>query len=405
MSVGMRGKWNTAMCDGSMAQGGGGGGWHVCHVKSKTHLGDRSSQSTHLEGAVSKELTCSSSLWQLTSSGTPLSGDHNTVYGCSILGLIWSGAGMKGRGIRELHEKTLRPSGTIPTCENPVTRIEPGSAWWEASRFRRLLTSWSSEPTGVIEENLEQHRSEGVEKTGDARDDPSVTRPGIEPGSPWWEASVLIAQPPWPLIEKDGKQYFYKALACFPPSSVCLTESQRQQGSDSRHAGCFLQVVTAKWPRTSEGPSTPPALSFGNDEREKSIVRGFAGPTGGLSELHRDVQGVLTSGLCVLCGLVRETSSARREIPSGWYKGPSTPPALSFGNDEREKSIVRGFAGPTGGLSELHRDVQGVLTSGLCVLCGLVRETSSARREIPSAWYKGPHKGPSTPPALSFGND
>ncbi|KAJ8867788.1 hypothetical protein PR048_031593 [Dryococelus australis] len=36
-------------------------------------------------------------------------------------------------------------------------------------------------------------------------------------------------------------------------------------------------------------------------------------------------------------------------------------------------------------------------------------ETSSARREIqllqPYGWYKGPHKGPSTPPAPSFGND
>ncbi|KAJ8891592.1 hypothetical protein PR048_004120 [Dryococelus australis] len=57
----------------------------------------------------------------------------------------------------------------------------------------------------------------------------------------------------------------------------------------------------------------------------------------------------------------------------------------------------------------LRRDVQGVLTSGLCVLCGLVRETSSARREIqllqPNGWYKGPHKCPSTPPALSFRND
>ncbi|KAJ8867025.1 hypothetical protein PR048_032887 [Dryococelus australis] len=66
----------------------------------------------------------------------------------------------------------------------------------------------------------------------------------------------------------------------------------------------------------------------------------LAGLTGGLSELRRDVQGVLTSGLCVLCGLERETSSARREIqllqPNGWYKGPSTPPALSFGNDERD---------------------------------------------------------------------
>ncbi|KAJ8880032.1 hypothetical protein PR048_020654 [Dryococelus australis] len=58
------------------------------------------------------------------------------------------GTGMKGRGGKgEIPEKTRRPtasSGSIPTCENPVTR------------------------------------------------------PRIEPGSPWWEVSVLIAQPPWP---------------------------------------------------------------------------------------------------------------------------------------------------------------------------------------------------------------
>ncbi|KAJ8875642.1 hypothetical protein PR048_023538 [Dryococelus australis] len=40
----------------------------------------------------------------------------------------------------ERRRKTRRPtasSGTIPTCENPVTRagIEPGSPWWEASRL------------------------------------------------------------------------------------------------------------------------------------------------------------------------------------------------------------------------------------------------------------------------------
>ncbi|KAJ8895257.1 hypothetical protein PR048_000582 [Dryococelus australis] len=47
---------------------------------------------------------------------------------------------MKGRGKREIPEKTRRPtvsSGTIPTCGDPVTRpgIEPGSPWWEASRL------------------------------------------------------------------------------------------------------------------------------------------------------------------------------------------------------------------------------------------------------------------------------
>ncbi|KAJ8873789.1 hypothetical protein PR048_024624 [Dryococelus australis] len=45
---------------------------------------------------------------------------------------------MKERGKRVIPEKTRRPtasSGTIPTCENPVTRpeIEPGSSWREAS--------------------------------------------------------------------------------------------------------------------------------------------------------------------------------------------------------------------------------------------------------------------------------
>ncbi|KAJ8871558.1 hypothetical protein PR048_027884 [Dryococelus australis] len=51
----------------------------------------------------------------------------------SLTGGVYSGAGMKGRGKREIPEKTRRPtasSGTVPTCENPVTRpgIEPG--WW-----------------------------------------------------------------------------------------------------------------------------------------------------------------------------------------------------------------------------------------------------------------------------------
>ncbi|KAJ8893881.1 hypothetical protein PR048_006482 [Dryococelus australis] len=42
---------------------------------------------------------------------------------------------MKGRGKRKIPEEIHRPTascGTIPTCENPVTRpgIEPGSPWW-----------------------------------------------------------------------------------------------------------------------------------------------------------------------------------------------------------------------------------------------------------------------------------
>ncbi|KAJ8895310.1 hypothetical protein PR048_000635 [Dryococelus australis] len=56
------------------------------------------------------------------------------------------------------------------------------------------------------EVNMERRRNEGEGETEDSRENPPtgtipicenpVTRPGIEPGSPWWEASVLIAQPP-----------------------------------------------------------------------------------------------------------------------------------------------------------------------------------------------------------------
>ncbi|KAJ8870597.1 hypothetical protein PR048_029620 [Dryococelus australis] len=65
-------------------------------------------------------------------------------------------------------EKTRRPaasSGTIPTCENPVTR------------------------------------------------------PGIEPSSPWWEASVLTAQPPWsPKILAKGN-FVFKVIFRYSPYS------------------------------------------------------------------------------------------------------------------------------------------------------------------------------------------
>ncbi|KAJ8893909.1 hypothetical protein PR048_006510 [Dryococelus australis] len=60
----------------------------------------------------------------------------------------------------------------------------------------------------VIEASMEQRRNEGAGETGNPRENPptndssmrksGVTRPGIEPGSPWREASRLTAQPPWP---------------------------------------------------------------------------------------------------------------------------------------------------------------------------------------------------------------
>ncbi|KAJ8891074.1 hypothetical protein PR048_010583 [Dryococelus australis] len=40
------------------------------------------------------------------------------------------------------------------------------------------------------------------------RENPGVTRPGIEPGSPWWEASRLTAQTPQVLLSDEGGELF-----------------------------------------------------------------------------------------------------------------------------------------------------------------------------------------------------
>ncbi|KAJ8870637.1 hypothetical protein PR048_029660 [Dryococelus australis] len=71
----------------------------------------------------------------------------------------------------------------------------------------------------VNEVSMEQRRNEGAAETGDPRENPprptasfctiptcenlGVTRPGIEPGSPWWEANVLIARAPRPLMSGE----------------------------------------------------------------------------------------------------------------------------------------------------------------------------------------------------------
>ncbi|KAJ8867891.1 hypothetical protein PR048_031696 [Dryococelus australis] len=92
-----------------------------------------------------------------------------------------------------------------------------------------LLAVRSSKETGFVSDwllhdtedfarlplgKMEQHGNEGVEETGELRENPpnsgivhsyshlqilGVTRPGIQPGYPWWEASSLTAQLPLPL--------------------------------------------------------------------------------------------------------------------------------------------------------------------------------------------------------------
>ncbi|KAJ8878396.1 hypothetical protein PR048_018974 [Dryococelus australis] len=89
-----------------------------------------------------------------------------------------SKAGMKGRGTREMPEKTRPParsSSTISVCENPVVarqRIEPGSAWWEACRLT------AQPPRPPLELVLSITADSSVHKLSDAtKCDPSLVRP------------------------------------------------------------------------------------------------------------------------------------------------------------------------------------------------------------------------------------
>ncbi|KAJ8878011.1 hypothetical protein PR048_022474 [Dryococelus australis] len=107
--------------------------------------------------------------------------------------------------VHEVAAKVLRQTSDVM-----LALLVYGEQHREINRFGLLLTSRSREPMRVIEMSMEQRRNERTGETGEPRENPQtnvhdphvrksgVTRPGIEPRSPWWEASGLTAQPPWP---------------------------------------------------------------------------------------------------------------------------------------------------------------------------------------------------------------
>ncbi|KAJ8894527.1 hypothetical protein PR048_007184 [Dryococelus australis] len=109
--------------------------------------------------------------------------------------------------------------------EKKIAATEGAKVSTEGASFShspsRALSSELGQPTGrtlcdvkkPMRVIMEQRRNEGAGETGDPRENPptsgivrhdshvrksGVTLPGIELGSPWWEASRLTAQPPWP---------------------------------------------------------------------------------------------------------------------------------------------------------------------------------------------------------------
>ncbi|KAJ8886323.1 hypothetical protein PR048_012534 [Dryococelus australis] len=154
---------------------------------------------------------------------------------------VWSNAGTKGRGKREIPGKTRRPTSssvTIPTCENPdyntctgefprsitesttvdmlhmndiLTGTVPSKApatlnieVFRADEGDRGENGAASECKGGRNGRyLETRRPAASYITIPTCENPGVTRPGIEPCLPLWETSSLTAQPPRPVMSQS----------------------------------------------------------------------------------------------------------------------------------------------------------------------------------------------------------
>ncbi|KAJ8882439.1 hypothetical protein PR048_014247 [Dryococelus australis] len=112
-----------------------------------------------------------------------------------------------------------------------------------------LHPHWHLRPLRLKEVCMEHSRNERAKEAGDprgnmptngiARQDShmrksGVIRPGIEPGSPWWEASRLTAQPPWPRLQ----DVLYRFAPC-----VVISQSAPPPDQKSSHV-LHLSMVT-----------------------------------------------------------------------------------------------------------------------------------------------------------------
>ncbi|KAJ8866243.1 hypothetical protein PR048_032086 [Dryococelus australis] len=176
---------------------------------------------------------------------------------------------------QETSEKTRRLvalSGTIPTCENSGAappEIKPGSLRWEASslpttspRPRELMRVKRGEygaapecyhvgngknPRKLAKQRYRRHELH-MRKSGGGQ-------PGIEPGSPWWEASNLTTTSPWPLFKLHIDQAFTSVERPPPPKSatrVYITPARSGNPSVIDTRGVFRG--TTAWERHARLP-------------------------------------------------------------------------------------------------------------------------------------------------------
>ncbi|KAJ8895113.1 hypothetical protein PR048_000438 [Dryococelus australis] len=148
--------------------------------------------------------------------------------------------------------------------KSEVTRpgIEPGSPWWEASlrsedRFHCLFNNARMKGRG---------KREIPEKTRRPTSSPGMIT-AIEPGSPWWEASGLTAQPLWPLHNMlVNKKKIFSLLGQNNEVTMVFVVTKFDQLNNVRK--CF---VSSLQPVIHNVPCTARGLDHGTVECHRSV--------------------------------------------------------------------------------------------------------------------------------------
>ncbi|KAJ8871649.1 hypothetical protein PR048_027976 [Dryococelus australis] len=86
-------------------------------------------------------------------------------------------------------------------------------------------------------------------------EDPGIARPGIEPGSPWWEVSGLTAQPPRPLRKQKTREN-----SCLPPIKVNRVQSPAESRDFDKWDTCRAMPLVGE---SSRGYSVSPPFHSG----------------------------------------------------------------------------------------------------------------------------------------------
>ncbi|KAJ8869380.1 hypothetical protein PR048_030956 [Dryococelus australis] len=98
---------------------------------------------------------------------------------------------------RQASDKGLFLTNTPLSCptHNQTCRAASFRSVRRGFVFPHLCNMWRDLPMRGSEVSMEQRRNARAGETGDPTcENSGVARPGIKPGSPWWEASIIIAQ-------------------------------------------------------------------------------------------------------------------------------------------------------------------------------------------------------------------